>query len=67
MRIRSPCSRRAADEHADAVLAHSHELLRARRQAEVLQAEARQFASRRHRSERGASQNEMGGDEHVLG
>lgn len=59
----------SAEAHADAVLAHSHELLRARRHAEVLQAEARQFASRR-----GADpsvgmfyKNEMGGDEHVLG
>ena len=58
-----------ADEHVNAVLEHSHELLRARRQAEVLQAEARQFARRR-----GADpsvgvfyKNEAGGDEHVVG
>lgn len=36
-----------ADDYVNAVLAHSHELMRARRQAEMLQAEARQFASRR--------------------
>lgn len=58
-----------ADEYVEAVLAHSHELLRARRQAEVLQAEARQFASRRgvDPSVGVFYKNEMGGNEHVLG
>ena len=58
-----------AGDHVDAVLAHNHELFRARRQADVLQAEARQFARRR-----GADpslgvfyKNEAGGGEHVLG
>ena len=58
-----------AETHAEAVLAHSHELLRARRHAEVLQAEARQFASRRSTDPSVGMfyKNEMGGDEHVLG
>jgi cobalt-zinc-cadmium efflux system outer membrane protein len=58
-----------ADEYVNAVLEHNHELFRARRQAEVLQAEARKFS--RHR---GVDpnigvfyKNEAGGDEHVLG
>lgn len=59
----------AADVHVDAVLAHSHELFRARRQAEVLQAEAQRFA--RHRSADPSVgvfyRNEVGGSEHVLG
>lgn len=58
-----------ADEHVNAVLEHSHELLRARRQAEVLQAEARQFARRRSvdPSVGVFYKNEAGGDEHVVG
>jgi outer membrane protein TolC len=58
-----------ADAYVDAVLAHSHELERARRQAEALQAEARQFASRRGVDPNVGVfyKNEMGGDEHVLG
>jgi outer membrane protein TolC len=58
-----------ADDYASAVLAHSHELARAQRQAEALQAEARQFASRRgvDPSVGVFYKNEMGGDEHVLG
>lgn len=58
-----------ADEHVDTVLEHSHELLRARRQAEVLQAEARQLARRRtvDPSVGMFYKNEAGGDEHVLG
>lgn len=58
-----------ADAQVAAVLAHNHELVRARRQAEALQAEARQLGKRR-----GADpsvgvfyKNEAGGDEHVLG
>lgn len=58
-----------ADEHVSAVLEHNHELFRARRQAGVLQAEARRFA--RHRGvdpNVGAFyRNEAGGNEHVLG
>lgn len=59
----------SAEAYVDSVLAHSHELTRARRQAEALQAEARRFASRR-----GADpslgvfyRNELGGDERVMG
>ena len=59
----------AANAHVDAVLAHSHELFRARRQAEVLQAEAQRFAQ--HRSVDPSVgvfyKNEVGGSEHVLG
>lgn len=58
-----------ADDHANAVLEHSHELFRARRQADVLQAEARQYA--KHRSADPSMgvfyKNEAGGDEYVLG
>ncbi len=59
----------SAEAHADAVLAHSHELLRARRHAEVLQAETRQLASRRGVDPAVGMfyKNEMNGDEHVLG
>lgn len=58
-----------AEDHVETVLAHSHELLRARRQAEALQAEARQLASRRSPDPSIGVfyKNEMGGDEHVLG
>ena len=59
----------SADQYVDAVLEHNHELFRARRQADVLQAEARKLA--RHRSVDPSVgvfyRNEMGGDEHVLG
>jgi cobalt-zinc-cadmium efflux system outer membrane protein len=59
----------AADEYVDAVLEHNHELFRARRHAEVLQAEARQRA-KHHSVDPTVGvfyRNEMGGDEHVLG
>lgn len=58
-----------ADEHVDAVLAHNHELFRARRQAEVLQAEARQLARRGSVDPNVGVfyKNEAGGNEHVLG
>lgn len=57
------------DDYVAAVLAHSHELMRARRQAEVLQAEARQLAKRRSvdPSVGVFYKNEAGGDEHVTG
>ncbi len=59
----------SAEQYVDAVLEHNHELLRARRQADVLQAEARKLA--RHRSVDPTVgvfyRNEMGGNEHVLG
>ncbi len=59
----------SADQHADAVLAHNHELFRARRQADVLQAEARQLAARRNADPSLGVfyRNEAGGNEHVLG
>lgn len=59
----------SADAYVDAVLEHNHELARARRQAEVLQAEARQLAKRRNvdPSVGVFYKNEAGGDEHVLG
>jgi outer membrane protein TolC len=58
-----------ADDHVAAVLAHNHELFRARRQSEVLQAEARQLAQRRSVDPNVGVfyKNEAGGDEHVLG
>jgi cobalt-zinc-cadmium efflux system outer membrane protein len=58
-----------ADDYVDAVLAHSHELMRARRQAEMLQAEARQFASRRgvDPSVGVFYRSEAAGDERVMG
>jgi outer membrane protein TolC len=58
-----------AEDYVSAVLAHNHELFRARRQAEVLQAEARQFARRRSADPHVGVfyKNEAGGDEHVLG
>lgn len=57
------------DDYVSSVLAHSHELMRARRQAEVLQAEARQLARRRSADPSVGVfyKNEAGGDEHVLG
>ena len=59
----------SADAYVDAVLEHNHELTRARRQADLLQAEARQLAKRRNAdSSVGVFyKNEVGGDEHVLG
>ena len=58
-----------ADDYVNAVLEHNHELFRARRQAEVLQAEARQYASRRSVDPQVGVfyKNEAGGSEHVLG
>lgn len=58
-----------ADAHVDAVLAHNHELALARRQAEALQAEARQLATRRgvDPSVGVFYRSEAGGDERVLG
>ncbi len=58
-----------ADAYADAVLAHNHELARARRHADVLQAETRQLAQRRgvDPSVGVFYRNEAGGDERVLG
>ncbi|MBU1396452.1 MAG: TolC family protein [Gammaproteobacteria bacterium] len=57
------------NEYVNAVLEHSHELLRARRQAGVLQAEARQLAKRRNADPNVGMfyKNEAGGNEHVLG
>lgn len=58
-----------ADDYVSTVLAHDHELLRARREAEMLQAEARQFASRRSIDPNVGVfyKNELGGNEHLLG
>jgi outer membrane protein TolC len=58
-----------ADDYVNAVLAHNHELARARRQAEVQQAEARQLASRRGIDPTVGVfyKNEMGGNEHLFG
>ncbi|MGE5318715.1 MAG: TolC family protein [Hyphomicrobiaceae bacterium] len=58
-----------ADDYVSAVLAHNHELFRARRQAEVLRAEARQLASRRSVDPNVGVfyKSEMGGNEHLLG
>lgn len=58
-----------ADAHVEAVLAHNHELLRARRKAELGRATARQLA-RYDRPDPHVGvfyKNEAGGDEHVLG
>jgi len=59
----------SADQYVDAVLEHNHELFRARRQADVLQAEARQLAKLRSVDPTVGVfyRNEMGGNEHVLG
>jgi outer membrane protein TolC len=59
----------SADAYVDAVLEHNHELARARRQADVLQAEAWQLAKRRNADPSVGVfyKNEVGGDEHVLG
>ncbi|MFN3543294.1 MAG: TolC family protein [Thiobacillus sp.] len=58
-----------AESHVEAVLAHNHELNRARRQAAMLQAQARQLAARRKADPTLGVfyRNEAGGDEHVLG
>jgi len=58
-----------AEDYVSAVLAHNHELFRARRQAEVLRAEARQLASRRGIDPTVGVfyKNELGGNEHQLG
>ena len=58
-----------ADDYVSTVLAHDHELLRARRQADMLQAEARQLASRRSVDPNVGVfyKNELGGNEHLLG
>lgn len=58
-----------ADTHADAVLAHNHELARARRHADMLHAETRQLAQRRSADPSIGVfyRNEAGGDERVLG
>lgn len=59
----------SAADHADAVMAHNHELSRARHQAEALRAEARQLAGRRSADPALGVfyKNEAGGAEHVLG
>lgn len=58
-----------ADAYVEAVLEHNHELFRARRQAEVLQAEARQLAKLRSADPTVGVfyKNEAGGNEHVVG
>ena len=58
-----------ADEYVNAVLEHNHQLFRARRQAEVFQAEARQFAKRRSVDPNVGVfyKNEADGNEHVMG
>ena len=58
-----------AAAHVDAVMAHNHELSRARRQAAAFHAEARQLAGRRSADpDLGVFyKNEFGGTEHVLG
>lgn len=57
------------DDYVSTVLAHHHEVFRARRQAEVMQAEARQLAVRQSVDPHVGVfyKNEAGGDEHVLG
>ncbi|MBT9590017.1 MAG: TolC family protein [Thiobacillus sp.] len=58
-----------ADDYINAVFEHNHELVRARRQAEVLQAEARQLAKRRSVEPHVGMfyKNEAAGNEHLLG
>ena len=58
-----------APVYVEAVLAHSHEAVRARRQAEMLGAEARQYARRRSADPNLGVfyRNEADGNEHVLG
>jgi outer membrane protein TolC len=59
----------SAEAYVEAVLEHNHELARARRQAEALQAEARQLGRRRgvDPSVGVFYKSEAGGDERVLG
>jgi len=59
----------SADDYVNVVLEHNHELFRARRQAEVLQAEGRQLAKRRGVDPNVGVyyKNEMGGNEHLIG
>lgn len=59
----------SAEAYVEAVLAHNHELTRARRHASLLQAEARQMAARRHAEPTLGVfyRNEAGGNERVLG
>lgn len=59
----------SADEYVNAVLKHNHELHRARRQAEALQADARKFSSYRGVDPNIGVfyKNEADGNEHVLG
>jgi len=59
----------SADDYVNAVLEHNHELFRARRRAEVLPAEARQYSKRRSVDPNVGVfyKNEAGGNEHVLG
>ena len=59
----------SVDDYVNSVLAHNHEVFRARRQAEVMQAEARQLAGRQRVDPHLGVfyKNEAGGDEHVLG
>ncbi|HQT29881.1 MAG TPA: TolC family protein [Thiobacillus sp.] len=58
-----------AERYVETVLAHNHELFRARRQADVLQAEARQLAKLRSADPTLGVfyKNEAGGNEHVVG
>lgn len=58
-----------AEEYVGTVLEHNHELSLARRQADMLRAEARQLASRRSVDPNVGVfyKNEMGGNEHLLG
>lgn len=57
------------EDYVNAVMEHNHELFRARRQAEVRQAEALQLAKRRSVDPNVGVfyKNEAGGNEHVLG
>ena len=59
----------SAEAYVNAVLEHNHELFRARRQADALQAEARQLARLRSvdPSVGVFYRNEMGGNEHIVG
>ncbi|MHB1213961.1 MAG: TolC family protein [Thiobacillus sp.] len=61
--------RGTVEAYVNAVMAHNHELFRARRQAEVRQAEALQLAKRRSVDPNVGLfyKNEAGGNEHVLG
>jgi len=59
----------SAEAYVHAVLEHNHELFRARRQADALQAEARQLAQLRSVDPTVGVfyRNEMGGNEHIVG